>query len=386
MALNPNWVFNRTILDNEVQSSDSATKIVKLPLSNYLHTLFVKVKCTNGATSGRGLDMSDVVDKIEVVANGSDVIYSMIPAEIKRWNLWNMGVNIPEIRNEGVSAVQEATYPIYFGRGPVDPDYFLPCARLADLELRVTYSPTIAATSFATGTTTIAVHGLYAMGAPLGDYRGTLSHKTIKAFTSAASGDEQILIPRGNLLRQLQVYCYEAAIADGTDITRVKFELNSGERVMYDLAWNDLSIINQQENWVVHEEHILGLMADTNTLDTDVARIVNVHLHTRAAQSAGNDTFDVVNVTTIAGDRLTLVANTADITAGAETFVTEATAQLIDFYVKGLGLSHAVVLDFTKAGESQLLNTSEADEVKLTLTQGGADAAVRVSTQEVRVF
>ena len=53
MGANSIWNFRRAILDNEVQSSDDATKIVKLPLSNVLHTLYVKVKCTNGATSAK---------------------------------------------------------------------------------------------------------------------------------------------------------------------------------------------------------------------------------------------------------------------------------------------------------------------------------------------
>jgi hypothetical protein len=383
--MNGNWLYPaRVVLNNEVQSSDAATKIIKLPLSNYLHTLYVKVQCTNGATSALNQDISDVVDLIEVVANGSDVLFSLTPQEIKRWTLWLTGLNIPQTRNERASAVQEMVFPIFFGRAPFDPNFYLRCASMSDLELKVTYSPTIAATGFTTGTTTIGVFAVMSMGSQPGEYLGTLTHKTLRAFTSAASGDEQTLIPRGNLLRQLMVYAYEAAIEDGVDITNVKFDLNNDEQVRANIAWLDLNNINKVDNWVSHVESILAFTKDTDTIDTDVARIRQVSVSSQATMSDANDTFEISKVTTIAGDRVTIDQKAADITAGAETFATDATPKNTILSVTGEGLSHAVVLDFAKSGDANLLNTSQYDQVRLTLTQGGAGATVRISTQEVR--
>lgn len=374
----------RVVLNNEVQASDAATKIVKLPLSNYIHTLYVKVQCTNGATSALNQDISDVVDLIEVVANGSDVLFSLTPQEIKRWSLWLTGMNIPQVRNERASAVQEMIFPIFFGRAPFDPNFYLRCAALSDLELKVTYSPTIAATSFATGTVTIGVFAAMTMGAQPGDYVGTLTHKTLRSFTSAASGDEQTLIPRGNLLRQLLVFAYEAAVEPAANITNIKFDLNNDEQVVTNIAWNDLANINKVNNWIDHVENILAFTKDTDTIDTDVARIVHVGVSSQAAMSDANDTFELTKVTTIAGDRVTIDQKAADITAGAETFATDATGRSTLLHVEGEGLSHAVVLDLALAGDGQLLNTAQYDQVRVTLTQGNAGAAVRISTQEVR--
>jgi len=384
--MNSAWAFRRVVLDNEVQSSDDATKIVKLPLSNYLHTLFVKVKVTNGATSAKNQSVEDVVDRIEVVANGSDVLFSLTPAEIKRWNLWVTGINVPQIRNETAGAVQEMLFPIHFGRMPFDPDYFLPCARLSDLEVRVKYSPTIAVTSFATGTVTISVFADMTMGGAPGDYRGTLSHKTVRAFTSAASGDDQTLIPRGNLLRQVMVYGYEAAIDDGTDVTRVKFDLNNEERVPYNIAWNDLRDLNSYSNWVVHEENIVAFCADTDVINSKVSRIQHVGVSEKFVYTLANDLISFRRVTSITGDALTIEGSTGKLTAGAEDLTADATARATMLQVKGEGLSHAVILDFAGLGEQSILNTSEFDQVRLTLTQGGAGADVRISTQEVRVI
>ena len=384
--MNGKWLYpNRVLLANEVQSSDAATKIVKLPLSNYLHTLYVKVQCTNGATSAKDQDISDVVDLIEVVANGSDVLVSLTPQEIKRWSLWLTGCNIPQVRNERAGAVQEMVFPLFFGRSAYDPNFYLRCNALSDLELKITYSPTIAVTSFATGTTTIGVFACMTMGqAQPGDYFGTLTHKTLRAFTSAASGDEQVLIPRGNLLRQLMVYAYEVGVEPASNITNIKFDVNNDEQVRANINWNDLNNINTFDNWIEHVENIAAFTDNGDTIGTDVARIVHISSHLQAAFSDANDTFELSRITSIAGDQITVGQVAADITAGAETLANDATSRDHLISVRGLGLSHAVVLDFAKSGETGLLNTSEFDQVRLTLTNGNAGAAVRVSTEEVR--
>lgn len=374
----------RVILNNEVQSSDAATKVVKLPLSNYLHTLFVKVKCTNGATSALDQDISDVVDKIEVIANGSDVLYSLTPQEIKRWALWMTGLNIPQARNHRPNAVQEMTFPIMFGRMPFDPNFYLPCARLSDLELRVTYSPTIAATSFVTGTVTIGVFAILSMGNPPDTYLGTICTKTLRAFTSLATGDDQTLVPRGNLLRQLMVYAYEAAIEDGVDVTTVQFDLNNNERVVVNSSWNDLNDVNKFNNWVQHEESIRGYTKDNDTIATDVARIVGVKAESEISDVLATDLTYLRKVDAVAGDTITICGSLAKLTAGTEDLTTDATLGNTGITVVGEGLSHAVVVDFSQNGETQLLNTSDYDQVRVTLTQGGAGADVRISSQEVR--
>lgn len=385
--MNNNWQFPaRVILDNEVQASDNAIKIVKIPLTNFIHTLYIKAKCTNGATSARNQSMEDVIDKIELIANGADVLFSMTPQEIKRWSLEQTGLNIPQVRTEIAGQVQEAVYPIMFGRSPFDPNYYLPAAKLTDLELRITYSPTIAATSFVTGTTTIGVFALMSMGAQPGDYYGTLAHKTVRSFTSLAAGDDQTLIPRGNNLRKLMVYAYEAATEPEANISRVKFDLNNGERQLFDINWIDLQEINKYNNWIVHEENIRAFIADTNTLDTKVSKITKALCGVGVVATVATDKIEFRRVVLIAGDRLTFEAEEADLTNAATSLAAQAVGKLTYVSVTGEGLSHAVVLDFSLAGESSILNTSQYDQVRLVLTQGNAGADVRISTQEVRVL
>lgn len=374
----------RVLLDNEVQSSNDSIRILPLPLTNFIHTLYVKVKATNGATSARNLDISDVVDKIEVVANASDVIFSLTAQEIKRWCLWDTGYNLSQVRNERPNAVQEAVFPIRFGRADFDPNFYLDAKKLASLELKVYYSPTIGATAFATGTVTIGVFGIISVGAAPGQYMGTISTKTVRAFTSAASGDEPTLLPKGNLLHSAMVYVYEAGVEPAANISRIKFDLNSDQVQLFNIAWADLNDINKHDNWVCHSETIFALLADTNTLITDVERIIHINLQEQFAADATGDELYTRRPTTIAGDTITVEAMEIDVTAGSETIDADATARNTIAKIDGEGLSHAVVLDFSKAGDSTLLNTSAFDQVRLTLTQGNAGADVRISTKEIR--
>ena len=71
---NPSQTFLRTLLDNEVHASDDFVRTIKLPLSNFIHTIYVTFKVTNGATDAENQSAYDALDKVEVIANGSDVL------------------------------------------------------------------------------------------------------------------------------------------------------------------------------------------------------------------------------------------------------------------------------------------------------------------------
>jgi len=377
------WRQIRYLLDAEVQSSDDATKIVKLPLSNVLHSLFVKVACTTGATSGQDIDIDDVVDKIEVIANGSEVLFSMTPAEIRRWALIEYGTPIPEKVDESASATMWAVYPILFGFEEWDPNFWLPCARFTDLELRIKYSPSISATAWTTGTTTITVIAFMTMGGNPGAYQGTLRHTTIYDFTTAASGDEVIDLPRRLLYSKLLVYCYEAGIEDGVDITDIKFSLNNDQLIPLNLDWDDLSDLNQMMLSLYPKRTMKLYRADTDVVHTKLARIASVQLCPLVAEKSAT-------VSAIAGDAVTLKLNdqaTQAVNEGGTATYTihadETTDRNILLLAEGRGIPHAVLIDFLMLNGGQFFDPTKYDMVQLILTQGGAGGDAKVSLQEV---
>jgi len=344
------WQQWRVLLAGEVQSSDDATKILKLPLSNVLHSLWLKAEITNGSTSAQDLDITDVIDKVEVIANGSEVLVSLNATDLELLGLLNLGHWVPETANEAGSAVQMAMYPILFGRELFDPEYWLPCSKFADLELRIQYSPTIAATAFATGTTTFTVLGLMTMGGDPGPYKGTLKTTVISSFTTAASGDEVIDLPKRNPYRRILVSVYEAGVADGTDVTKVKFDVNNGQRVFLDMNWDDLKELNHAWYPIYPERNIHLFRSDTDTVDTRIAPILTALLTVYEDVNITNDTFILDRIDTVAGDRVTINSSQGDLTAGSEDLTAYTTDHDMFLRVIGRGLPNAVVIPFDVVG------------------------------------
>lgn len=377
------WRQVRYLLDAEVQSSDDATKIVKLPLSHVIHTLFVKVACTVGATSGQNLDIDDVVDKIEVIGNGSQVLYSLTPHEIRRYTLLDTKRPLLEKVHEGANQTMWAVYPIFFGFQPWDPNFWLPCSKFTDLELRIKYSPTIGATAWASGTVTISVIALMTMGGEPGPYQGTLRKTTIYDFTTAASGDEVIDLPRRLLYSRLMVYCYEQGTDEGTNITNVKLSLNNDERIPLDLDWLDLQDWNQQMYQLFPYRDMLIYRAHGDSVYTDLSRIMSAQITPMTANELAAAAF-------IYGDTIDLEIRDQSEQAvdegGTNTYTIHATKTTDRYYflhVTAQGLPHAVLIPFAELNGGVFFDPTKFDMVQLILTQGGAGGDAKVSLEEI---
>lgn len=377
------WRQIRYLLDSEVQASDDATKILSLPRSNVIHTLLVKVECTNGATSNQDSDIDDVVDRIEVIGNGSEVLFSLTPAEIRRWAMVDYGKPILEVVDEAGGAVQSAVYPILFGFDEWDKSLWLPCGRFTDLELRIRYSPTIGPTAWASGTVTITVIAFMTMGGDPGPYQGTLRKTTVYDWTTAPSGDEVIDLPRRLLFNRGLLYCYEAGIDDGTHIPRVKFSLNNDERIPFHLDWADLADLNQLLYETKAERHMKLFRADGAVVTTKVSRIQSVQLCPLVAEKSAT-------AAAIAGDRVTLKVNdqaTQPVNEGGTATYTihadETANQDIHLYVVGKGIPGAVLFPFAELNGEVAFNPTQFDLVQLVATQGRAGGDAKLSLEEI---
>jgi len=380
------WRQVRYLLDSEVQSSDDATKILKLPLSNVIHTLYVKAECTNGATNNQDVSIDDVIDKIEVIGNGSEVIYSLTPQEARLWGLLDFGQPITEIVDEAGGAKMQAVYPIMFGFKEWDENFWLPCSKFTDLELRVKYSPTIGATDWASGTVTLTVIALMTMGGDPGPYNGTLRKTTVYDFTTAASGDEVIDLPRRLLYNRGMIYCYEAGIEDGVDITKVKFSLNNDERIPLNMDWVDLQEWNRKLFDVISYRLMKLNRANNDVVHTHISRIQSVQILPFASADITNDQLYYAHADAIAGDAVTLENLVVDVTAGSEDLTADTTDRDIYMKVEGLGLPFAAVLPFAYLNSGQFFDPTKFDMVQLILTQGGAGGDAKVSLEEVISF
>lgn len=377
------WRQIRYLLDSEVQASDDATKILKLPLSNVVHTLYPTIECTVGATGGKNLSIDDVVERIEVIANGSQVIVSLTPQELKRWGLLDLEVPPTQKIDERGGAVMSSTYPILFGDTEWDENKWLPCGKFTDLELRIKFSPTIAATAWTSGTVTITVLALMSMAGPPGPYQGTYRKTTIFDFTTVASGDKVIDLPKRLKYRRALLYCYEAGVEDGLNLTQVKFTLNNDERIPLDMSWFDL------QDWTrklysVSPEVVMDLFrANADVVNTHLARLTAIEL------TPAQDNVSTL-VSAIAGDAVTIGVIHQGVQAvnegGTATYNIQekvTTNTHLKLLAKGLGLPYFTVIPFDYLNGGNLFDPTQFDMVQLQLTQGNAGGDAKISLEEL---
>lgn len=376
----------RVLDPRTIQASNDATLRVKLPVSNVLHSLAVLVECTNGATNAQGQTMREVIDWIKVIADGSQVLFYLEPETIRLQHLLDTRENLVETINEGASIVQKAVFPVKFGRDWFDPEYYLDLAMFNDLELQIKFSPTIAATSFTTGTTTTTVIGLMTMAGQPGPYKGSFVTRIIENFTTVASGDKTVKPPQGWPYRSLFVRSYEAGIQDGVDITGVKLDLNNGGVTPLNMTWNQLHNLNQSLKPINPVLSAIIHRADTDTVITLLSHIRSAILTPHHDVSITNDTFTVAGIDTIAGDTLTLNLSEGDITAAGEDLTAE-TGDLVYFLlVHAEGLPYGVWLPLNVEDKAPYFNSKAYDEIELILTQAAAGGDTDVVLQEVRNF
>jgi|FLYL01.1.fsa_nt_gi hypothetical protein len=373
----------RFLLDQETQSSDAATRRVKLPREGFVSGLELRTRITNGANAGEE-HIVDAIDRVEIIGDGSFVIFSLEGVELLRWGWWDLRRFPPQQWDESANAVQELVLPIFFGRYLGDPQYALNLGAWRDVELRIAYSPTIGANAFATGTTQFHIPmTIDDSGESLRDRRGWLRTQQIYAFTSAGAGEEVIDLAQQFPYAAIMVYAREDAVEDGVDITRVQLFENDRKRAVWDARWDDLQTHNQLVYDIDPAVNLIANRADNAAIDLLTGRIQECHITIEEDLAAGAD-FHVYNPASVAGDRLTLHGFTVEGSATYQATTLDSTRRKLYITAKGVGIGNAVVIPFQTALTPEgMYDPRDKGRVQLVLTNGGAGADVRVSTREI---
>lgn len=376
----------RHLINDENQASNDATFSLELPETGFLHSLFIRIRATNGATSGLGVSPLDIADEVRVVGDGDERYFTLQPREIEKWYECLNGKGLDMFETDALSVDQYVIFPVQFGRDTFDPQYFLPLARIRNPRLEVAYSPNIAADGgFTTGTVDIDVVGLWSPPSDNLTYGGTLITRTIKSFTSVASGDEATNIDIMDPIRAVGVYVYEAGIADGVDVTAIELEANNGEYNLLSLDWDNFIQLNRHLFGARIVHNFRTLVQNNDTMNVRLSGIKQWSLALLETPSVAADTFLVYRIDAIAGDQVTFAGAEADITAGAETFTDHATDNPIYLSVEGDSPSYFGLIPYFHNDEGTgYLNPALFDKLRLLLSQGAAGAAVRISLQYLK--
>lgn len=378
--------FWQQLIAEKTQSSDTDTFREQLPDVGALHALLIKAQVTTGATSGRNKYLHDALSNIRVKSARRDPIMQVDSIELQKWMECFKGVPLTEVVDWQASKVNELVLPIWFGRQLYDPNYFYPLSRHTQSFLEIDHAFTAAADGgFATGTLKFDVKALITPKEEILSYEGTLALRNLYTHTSVASGDENFDMPGESILRGIGMYCYELAIAEDTDITKIVFKNRRDQQILAELGYDDFIHMTQEEFGGFCERHITDLAQNNDTVVTLMGEILSAIAKPRTAVDTTGDVLVSVIIDAISGDQLTYDVGSVDITAGAETITALASDQIIDCIVKAKFPSHFGALMFNKP-DSRVGYWNERDDgnIRLIATQGGAGATVKVSVQELQ--
>ena len=222
----------REIYREAVVSDEQSTVVIDLPRSNVLSGLVINLRATNGA-SGGAQSIPAMIDRIEVIADGSKELFSMTGQEAFL-NTYALTGIIPPCRHDlAANAVQESVIVIPFGRKLGDHEYYLDCGEYTSLELRITFNATVGDTGIVDNSLYLEVLGLMAMEGAPAPKLGTFKTSRKYNFITAADGDVVLDLPRANLYRRLNVFTLGEDISVEDTFSRVSLDVNNGEKVIF---------------------------------------------------------------------------------------------------------------------------------------------------------
>ena len=381
--------FHREFLKKGISlSSDSQTLIYDLPKSGVLSGIFIRFQATNGATSNQDNPVFKNISKIEVIANGSEVIVSANAEDLIKIYHFLEGVRPPELISEVGGAKQFNVIPILFGRFLKDEEYGLDCSKFTSLDLRITYDletvRSCGTTGFVSGSGVLDIIQYRAPKEKAPAVKGFIKTHEIKSFTTAASGDKDIELPLGHPYMGLYVYCYESGVADGTDITELKIDVEDGTLIPFTAKWQELQEENAKFFRVDPKIEIVAFKTNDDTLETWTGTLKNCVLTLSHSLTIGTDDTPHYVVKSVSGGQITFQGYLIEGSGSWSANSADTTDRTIYVVAEGYSVGNAVYIPFFK--EDRTLETFESgkySKVELVLTQGGAGGACRVVLQEL---
>jgi len=341
--------------------SNTDTLLIDINLVDPISYIVVEMEVQNYASVVPDHDLADYIKSIEII-DGSEVIESL---DMKGWialNFFENGILPAYSHSEVSGATITQTCIIPFGRYKDDLNfYFNPAVfRNPQLKIDVAFSD-IGSGHFAAGTVKATVKARCIMEG-YNDYEGFLSTKEIYSFTSGASGEELINLPRDYPYRSMLIKALKTEVRPYAILSRLKLSCDAGRYIERDSYMTDIIESNQSNIGLAqYRKRVDGghnvtalsmiydaLMASVSVVDTDYIGSVE-------AITAEKITYTTYNMTT----------------PGTPAF--GATGTLCDVIVQGNCPYGYIYIPFGNSVDSDAwFNPSDYGSVELALTQAAA--------------
>jgi len=221
----------REIYRRGVVSNEKSTVVIDLPGSNMLSFLTINVEATNGSTAG-DVFLQQGIKKVEVIAEGSREIVSLDGDELFLVSSVLSRHTVPNNLTKTADATQRVTLLVPFGRYPGDPDYYIDCSKFSSLELRITFDYTVGATGIVDESLYLEVIGLMAMEGAPAPQQGYFKTSRKVYFTTVASGEKVIDLPRRNLYRKLGIAVIGDTETVDEGLERYQVDVNNAAKII----------------------------------------------------------------------------------------------------------------------------------------------------------
>lgn len=228
-------VVIRPILPDTVVA-DAGTQTILISDNVKAHGFILEITSTGGSTAG--LAIADMISNIQLLKNGTEqIVYGS--GNALRSIAHDVGCKSPnEVYGLGAGAVQTLVIPILLGEDMVDPNHWLDLSTVELLQLVVTYAMTIAVTGFVTGTTKMALYGVYEYDQAMGPYKGYLHTKQADFYAATASGNHTTFLPTTTQLSSVHLVSNTYAGDISTPLGLITYRANQGQRIF----WNETAV------------------------------------------------------------------------------------------------------------------------------------------------
>lgn len=226
---------------------DAATYREKLPVRDQISTIEVDFFATREAELAKldyDYNVIDMIEKIEVIADGSKVLYSMIPETAAFKHLETIG-NIPNLKNKNyVDCVDHYRVKIPFGRWQRDEEYLLDTSGYKNVFLEVPWKLNPA--KYVSKSFAYTMRYLRPMKAlaPVGFIRSRDIEYGGHKWTPA--GIHYVDLPLKYPWYTLGCRIYELGTDMGSIIEKIKLDIDDGRLVLVDDYLDDLITINTE--------------------------------------------------------------------------------------------------------------------------------------------
>lgn len=242
--------------------------------------------------------IQDNITKIEVIANGHEVITSLTGRELQALYFYNTGHLPPNVNREYASNTQWTTFALPFGRYFKDPKYGLQLDDFSNVELKITN--TCGSTYWASNLQ-LDLHAVLMEEAGTSPYSGYFKKAEWKTYTPAQNTMNYMDLPEENPLRAVMIMA-DPAITSTADDTyfhncmyEIQYMMRTGKVKLYDSRASTLSHINAVMHGMVFADGRCDRTGGTS-IRTGVGRRTSLVMadstHTAAAHATSSGTND----------------------------------------------------------------------------------------------